>query len=124
MSHAFQGRYKAILVQKETYLLELARYVVLNPVRAAMVRSARDWPWSSYRATAGMAEAPACLQVDWLLSAFGAKRTLATEAYRQFVGEGREASSPWADLKRQVCLGDEVFVDTITVQTRRREAAQ
>ena len=53
VGHVFQGRYKAILVQKESYLLELARYVVLNPVRAGMVRSAKDWPWSNYRSTAG-----------------------------------------------------------------------
>jgi REP element-mobilizing transposase RayT len=48
--HVFQGRFKAILVEKETYLLELARYIVRNPVRAGMVRAAKDWPWSSYRA--------------------------------------------------------------------------
>jgi len=53
VGHVFQGRYKAIIVQKESYLLELARYIVLNPVRAGMVRSAKDWPWSSYRKTAG-----------------------------------------------------------------------
>ena len=56
VGHVFQGRYKAILVQKESYLLELARYIVLNPVRARMVRSAKDWPWSSYRSTAGQSE--------------------------------------------------------------------
>jgi len=53
IGHVFQGRYKAILVDKDSYLLELARYIVLNPVRARMLRSAEDWPWSSYRATAG-----------------------------------------------------------------------
>ena len=47
--HLFQGRYKAILVQKESYLLELARYVVLNPVRAGMVAAPADWAWSSHR---------------------------------------------------------------------------
>ena len=62
VGHVFQGRYKAILVQKETYLLELARYVVLNPVRARMVRRAGDWPWSSYRAMVGEAAAPEWLQ--------------------------------------------------------------
>jgi len=44
VGHVFQGRYKAIIVQKENYLLELSRYIVLNPVRAQMVRSAKDWP--------------------------------------------------------------------------------
>jgi REP element-mobilizing transposase RayT len=51
--HLFEDRYKAILVEKESYLLELGRYVVLNPVRAGMARSARDYRWSNYRATAG-----------------------------------------------------------------------
>jgi hypothetical protein len=47
VGHVFQGRYKAVIVQKDAYLTELARYIVLNPVRARMVRSAREWPWSS-----------------------------------------------------------------------------
>lgn len=111
VGHVFQGRYKAILVQKESYLLELARYVVLNPVRAGMVRSAKDWPWSSYRATAGWTVAQSWLHVDWLLSAFGGKRKAATEAYRRFVSEGRTSNSPWDNLKRQVYLGDDAFVD-------------
>ncbi len=111
VGHVFQGRYKAILVQKESYLLELARYVVLNPVRAGMVRSAKDWPWSNYRSTAGWDDAPEWLNTDWLLSAFGAKRKPAMEAYRKFVSEGRGLRSPWEDLKRQIYLGDEAFVD-------------
>ena len=53
VGHVFQGRYKAILIDKNSYLLELSRYIVLNPVRAHMVRSVIDWPWSSYRATVG-----------------------------------------------------------------------
>jgi REP element-mobilizing transposase RayT len=58
VGHVFQGRYKAIIVQKDAYLLELARYVVLNPVRARMVHTSDQWLWSSYRATAGLCEAP------------------------------------------------------------------
>ena len=58
--HVFQGRFKGILVEKETYLLALARYIVLNPVRARMVRHAKDWPWSSYGSTSGDQPAP-----DW-----------------------------------------------------------
>jgi putative transposase len=49
--HVFGGRYKSILVDKDSYLLELTRYIVLNPVRAGMVQRAQDWPWSSFRAT-------------------------------------------------------------------------
>jgi len=83
--HVLQGRYKAILVERESHLLELARYVVLNPVRAKMVRAARDWPWSSYRATSGQAEVPEFLNIDWILSQFDSRRDQAVRAYRRFV---------------------------------------
>lgn len=111
VGHVFQGRYKAILVQKDTYLLELARYIVLNPVRAGMVRSARDWPWSSYRATCGDTEAPPWLSIDWLLSGFGSRRGAAMQRYREFVSAGRGQPSPWGDLKQQIYLGDERFIE-------------
>ncbi len=58
VGHLFQGRFKAILVERDAYLLELARYVVLNPVRAGMLQEAGDWPWSNYRAMVGQAPAP------------------------------------------------------------------
>ena len=61
VGHVFQGRYKAILIQKERHLLEVCRYVVVNPVRARLVRNPGDWRWSSYRATAGMEGAHPCL---------------------------------------------------------------
>ena len=70
VGHPFQGRFKAILVERDAYLLELTRYVVLNPVRAAMVSQAGDWPWSSYRAMVGQEPAPAWLQTDWVLGQF------------------------------------------------------
>ena len=111
VGHVFQGRYKAILVDKDDYLLELARYIVLNPVRAQMVRSAKDWGWSSYRATAGQAESPEWLQTDWLLAAFGSRKGKAMETYRRFVAEGKNQPSPWQGLRNQVYLGDERFVE-------------
>jgi len=77
VGHVYQGRYKGILVEKEAHLLELARYVVLNPVRARMVSEAEDWRWSSYRATSGMVKSPGFLSVDWLLSVFGDKQSKA-----------------------------------------------
>jgi len=67
VGHLFQGRYKGILVEKEAYLLGLARYVVLNPVRAGVVAAPEDWGWSSYRATAGFEVARPFLATDWLL---------------------------------------------------------
>lgn len=111
VGHVFQGRYKAILVEKEPYLLELARYIVLNPVRAGMVSSPSEWPWSSYRATAGEALPLDFLTTDWLLSVFGAKPGQARKAYVDFVNNAGAKSSPWDDLKGQVFLGSDQFFE-------------
>jgi len=110
--HLFQGRYKAILVDKDQYLLELARYVVLNPVRAkGMIRSIEDWPWSNYLAFIGDAEVQEWLTPDWVLSQFGENRAIGVENYKQFVlgGVGQEHDI-WSGLNGQVFLGNEAFV--------------
>lgn len=110
--HLFQGRYKAILVDKDRYLLELSRYVVLNPLRAkGMVKRLEDWLWSSYLAMVGDALKPEWLTTDWILSLFGKQRRIAMEKYRQFVIEGMQHQSGiWSNLKGQIYLGDEAFV--------------
>lgn len=113
VGHVFQGRYKAILVQKETYLLELARYVVLNPVRARMVEAPGEWPWSSYRAMIGEATVPDWLETRWVLSAFGETEAEAVERYMPFVAQGKGQPSPWKQLKHQVFLGSDVFVESM-----------
>lgn len=64
VGHVFQGRHKAILVEKDSYLLDLSRYVVLNPVRAGMVNDVGDWQWSSFPAMIGVVPNP-----DWLQTA-------------------------------------------------------
>ncbi|MDT8385239.1 MAG: transposase [Gammaproteobacteria bacterium] len=110
VGHLFQGRFKAILVDSDAYLLELARYVVLNPVRAGMVKKPDRWPWSSYRASMGQERAPTWLAEDGLLALFAKRRSLAQQRYAQFVAEGIKAESPWANLKGQVFLGDDQFV--------------
>jgi REP element-mobilizing transposase RayT len=110
VGHVFQGRYKAIIVQKESYLLELARYVVLNLVRARVVRSPAEWPWSSYRASAGLCEAPLWLTTDGLLSAFSARHSEAVARYAAFVAEGKPQPGAWEKLKNQISLGSEAFV--------------
>jgi len=74
VGHVYQGRFKAVLVEKEAYLLELSRYVVLNPIRARMINNMDQWQWSSYRSTIGKAPEPAWLETDWLLSQFGRQR--------------------------------------------------
>lgn len=113
VGHVFQGRYKAILVEKQSYLLELARYIVLNPVRAHIVRAAGDWLWSSYRATTGQSTPADCLTTDWLLAAFSNRKCDAIERYRKFVQEGKGQPSPWSQLRNQVYLGSEAFIDEI-----------
>lgn len=115
VGHLFQGRFKAILVDSDAYLLELSRYIVLNPVRAGMLKKVGQWRWSSYRACVGLEEAPAWLAVDGLLAQFAKRRSLAQERYAQFVMEGMKAKSPWDNLKGQVFLGDEGFVQRMQV---------
>jgi hypothetical protein len=111
VGHLFQGPFKAILVERESYLLELARYVVLNPVRAARVATPGDWPWSSYRATVGESPAPEFLETDAVLRAFAEERSAAVAGYRRFVAEGIGAASPWQALKNQIYLGSDRFVE-------------
>ena len=108
--HLFEDRYKSVVVEKESYLLELCRYLVLNPVRAGMVRAAREWRWSNYRATAGEAARPTFLEVNWTLSQFGTDGGKARESYRRFVAEGRGKASPMEQVTGQVFLGGPAFV--------------
>lgn len=110
VGHVLQGRFKSILVEKESHLLELARYVVLNPVRANMVRYARQWKWSSYRATTGQTPSSEFLTTEWILSQFHGNVDRAHRAYRQFVKEGRDAPA-WDKLRGGILLGSEDFVE-------------
>jgi len=110
VGHLLQGRFNAILIEKEAHLLELCRYVVLNPVRAKLVPQPRQWSWSSYRATVGESETPAWLTIDWILGQFGQRVGPAQEKYRSFVAEGRGGPRPWDQLTGQIYLGSEAFV--------------
>jgi REP element-mobilizing transposase RayT len=105
--HVFQGRYKSILVDKENYLMELCRYIVLNPVRAQIVMAPEEWQWSSYGATVGRDKAPKWLAVEKVLSLFSGRRS----NYRRFVMEGVGRGSIWDELRGQIYLGDEVFLE-------------
>ncbi|MCW8935561.1 MAG: transposase [Gammaproteobacteria bacterium] len=110
VGHVFQGRYKAIIIDKDSYLLEVARYVVLNPVRAGMVRDTKQWAWSSYRNMIGQVAAPEWLETDWILGQFSKQRARAITKYIEFVHDGIELPSPWLMLKGQIYLGDEKFM--------------
>ena len=122
VGHVFQGRYKAILVERDSYLLELARYVVLNPLRAKMVRRLENWPWSSYLATCGQMDSPAWLQTDWILAQFGRQRSGAIEKYVRFVHEGARLPSVWTQLQGQIYLGSEAFVRKMQAQIEEKLA--
>ena len=113
VGHLFQRRYKAILVDANSYLLELTRYVVLNPVRAGMVSDPADWPWSSYRAMVGLELLPPWLAVDGLLAQFDRNRQRARREYVRFVADGLKQQAPWDQLRQQVYLGDEAFVSSM-----------
>jgi len=110
VGHVLQGRYKSILVDKDAYLLELVRYIVLNPVRAGMVQRVEDWPWSSYSSTSGRREAPGWLDAAWIVKQFGADPVTARQAYRRFVRAGVGGASPWEALSGQVYLGEDKFL--------------
>ena len=108
VGHVLQGRYKSILVDKQSYLLELCRYVVLNPVRAGMVASVEGWHWSSYLPTAGKIFCPPWLSAEAVLGWFG-EGAIARKAYERFVAQGLKQPSPWQSLQGQIYLGSETF---------------
>ena len=107
--HLFQGRYKAILVDKQAYLLELARYLALNPVRAGLVARPDDWPWSSYGAMVGKGRAPPWLARDWLSEQFGPRPAVARRRFAAFVAEGGAQRTAWQPDARHGILGDNGF---------------
>lgn len=120
VGHVFQGRYKAILVERDSYLLELARYVVLNPLRAGMLKRLETWPWSSYLATCGQVPVPDWLQSDWILGQFGRQRARAIRKYVEFVHEGGRLPSVWTQLQGQIYLGSEAFVKKMQTQIEKK----
>lgn len=117
VGHLFQGRFKAILVDRDAYLLELCRYVELNPVRAKMVRQPDKWAWSSYRAHIAQAPAPQWLDSQTLYGNLlsraprsAADLRKAAQKYAEFVAQGKGIRL-WEDaLRQQIYLGDEQFV--------------
>ncbi|WP_263079849.1 transposase [Endozoicomonas sp. Mp262] len=109
VGHLFQGRYKGILVDKSAYLLELSRYVVLNPVRARMVNRPDEWQWSSYLYTLGELPSPDWLATDAMLLQFSKVRAQACKQFVAFVLQGIGVNI-WLNLKQQIYLGDDRFV--------------
>ncbi|MDY0190201.1 MAG: transposase [Desulfuromonas sp.] len=116
VGHLFQGRFKAILVEKDSYLLQLCRYIVQNPVAAHLTQTSTEWPWSSYRATAGLANVPQFLTVDWILQQFAKKKSVAQKLYRNFVNEDLVDDVPWNSLIGRIFLGRKDFTEQLQSQ--------
>jgi hypothetical protein len=119
--HLLQGRYKAIVIQKDSHLLEVCRYVVLNPVRARMVEQPGDYTWSSYRATAGKERPHPVLTTDWVLGQFSGKRGKAEKEYRKFVSWGIGQKTIWTEVRGQALLGEDDFVDKLADHLRKHK---
>ena len=123
MGHVLHGRFTSILVDKASDVLELCRYIVLNPVRATVVAKLDAWPWSSYPATAGTRRAPEWLAVPAVLRRFARSKRVSQRAYRQCVRDGRGQPSPWAQVRGQIFLGDAAFVERVARLVRRPRLA-
>src|ERR1044071_3594240 len=114
VGHLFQARFRAHLIDNDEYLLTVARYVVLNPVRAHIVDDALQWPWSSARATAGCAVVPPWLTTEAILGRLQPHNSAAArQLYRAFIHDIASAKSPWRNLVGQKYLGGQSFIDQI-----------
>lgn len=114
--HLFQGRYKAVMVDADSYLLELVRYIHLNPVRANMVQTPEEYPWSGHRAYLGIEIIP-WLTTDWVLSLFSQISTQARIGYRDFVDQGKDDGYQQeyhsGSIHESRILGDDTFIDKV-----------
>ena len=107
----FQGRFKSILFEKQSYLLPLCRHAVLNPVRWEVVTSPQKYRWSSYRAHIGLVKAPWWLCSDTLMRQFGKREKESQKKYRDFVKLTTNEPSPLDGRAAQVLLGSAAFVE-------------
>ena len=124
--HLFQGRYKAIIVDKENYLLELSRYVHLNPLRAKIINKPQDYKWSSYGGYIRKKEVNNLNNYNWLLSIFGNEEKKSRRQYKEFVEEGiaKKLENPVKRAVGNMILGSKEFIDSILVKIDRDEIGQ
>lgn len=115
VGHLFQGRYRAILVEKDSYALELSRYIHLNPVRAKLVDHPSQYPWSSYLVYAEKIQRWDWLRINFILDQMSSNRTRGQRRYREYVKDGIEEESP-GPLEKVVAstlLGSEKFMNWV-----------
>lgn len=113
IGHLFQGRFKSYLLEKERYLLEVCRYIVLNPVRARIVNDPIEWEYSSYGKTSGDRRRYKYLYPDLILSFFSDSLTGAQKGYIKFIKEGMGKESPFKEAHGGFILGGEKFVKSV-----------
>jgi REP element-mobilizing transposase RayT len=134
VGHLYQGRFQAIVVEAETYLTELSRYVHLNPIRVARwrhvpvgekLRYLRGYSWSSLPGYLTTAKRSAVMEYWLVLAGFGGDHERGRHAYARFIAEGVQdgVSSPWEQLRGQVLLGSEAFVERMRQRVRATRGA-
>lgn len=113
--HLFQGRFKSILVDADSYLKQLSRYIHLNPVRTGIAVRPTDYSWSSYNAFIGKVTIPKWLETNWLLSQFGRKRKEAIANYRDFVEtvDAKTLKNPEKEVTGGFILGSADFISWV-----------
>lgn len=113
VGHVFRGRFNARVMQVETYFLQVARYVVLNPVYDGFVGKPGDWQWSSYRATMGLAKVPPFLTTARILESFSKTLESARKRYKEFIEAGIKDRSIVEYIRSQRILGNDAFVESL-----------
>ncbi len=106
----FQGRFRSVVFEPDSYLMPLCRHVVLNPVRVGLTRSANSYRWSSHRAMAGVVSTPEFLCSESVLASFGKRRSDSQRKYRDYVKAGIGEDSPLDERSNQVLLGSPAFI--------------
>lgn len=122
--HLFQGRYKAVIVETESYLLPLLRDLAWAPVRTGLCKRPGQWSWSSHRAIGKDRSPPPWLDMTPVLDAFGGAEEGPRKAYRSYVSEGKELPSPLQDVRAQMYLGGDAFLRDMASRVRGLRADQ
>ncbi|MBK8174408.1 MAG: helix-turn-helix transcriptional regulator [Rhodospirillales bacterium] len=124
VGHLFQGRYKAIVIEKAVWIARLARDLAWAPVHAGLAKRPGHWEWSSHRLLAKNRQGPPWLVIDDILAEFAGAPEGTRKAYRLFVAEGKNAPSPWASVRAQMYLGSEAFLRSMAERARSRPSEQ
>ncbi|MCD6571407.1 MAG: transposase, partial [Deltaproteobacteria bacterium] len=118
VGHLFQGRYKGFVIEKESYLVSVSRYIHLNPKRAGLVKRPEEYKWSSYPDYIGKGKKKTWLTCEWILGQYSKDKAKARRLYRAFVEEGSALKeNPFDALEKGLILGSEGFIDEIKKKT-------